>query len=293
MNYLIVINPVSGDVDKSEFVSEAKDLLERNGHRAEVFKTTGKRDQVELEKKISELSPDRIIAGGGDGTILLCALAVIDENIPIGIVPLGSANGMAAELKINSEPIEALKEIMMSSRWIDIDILKVNEKHYSIHIGDVGTNAEIVHKFEKGKERGMVSYAKFFIEELRNSKPFKVAITTENNRIEENVIMLAICNGRTYGTGIPINVQGKPNDGVFELVIIKEVNFNALIKAGLSKIDERFFGDEAIEVFSAEKAEIKLGMKKNLQLDGEVIGEVSDLKIEIIPSAIKLVVNKE
>lgn len=292
MNYLLVINPVSGDVDKTEFISKAKDLLERNGHRLEVFKTTGKNDELKLEEKISELSPDRIIAGGGDGTILLCALAVKDVDIPMGIVPLGSANGMAAELKVNSEPFEALKDILMSSRYTDLDILKVNGEHYSIHIGDVGTNAEIVHKFELNEGRGMASYAKFFFEELRNSKPFVARIKTDGEEIEEKLVMLAICNGRTYGTGIPINLKGNPGDGRFELVLIKEINLNALIKAGLSKFDERFFSEEGLEVISTENAEIHLEKDKTLQLDGEIIGKVKELKVEILPAVVSLIVSR-
>ncbi len=292
MNYLLVINPVSGGVDKTAFLSEAKDLLHKNGHDLEVFKTTGKNDDVKLKKKISESAPDRLIAGGGDGTILLCALAVKDENIPMGIVALGSANGMAAELKINSDPFEALKEILMSSRFIDLDILKINEKHYSIHLGDVGINAEIVHKFEQNEKRGMASYAKFFFEELRNSKPFKAKIKTEVEELEENLHMLAICNGRTFGTGIPINVQGKPGDGQFELVLIKEININALIKAGLSKFDERFFSEEGLKVISTGKAEIQLEKDKILQLDGEIIGDVDNIEVEILPAAVSLIVSR-
>lgn len=292
MKYLLVINPVSGGVDKKSFLSQAKQLLKRNGHEYEVFKTSGENDRKNLEDKVSESKPDRLIAVGGDGTILLVALAIMDSDIPMGIIPLGSANGMSAELKINQNPLTALKEILMSIKLMDLDLIKVNDEHYSIHIGDIGTNAEIVHRFEKEEGRGLASYAKFFIEELRNSKPFKVRIQTEEIDEEVMVVMLAICNGRTYGTGIPINVQGEPGDGKFELVLIKEVNLNALIKAGLSKIDERFFDDEAIEVISASKAGIQLEEKKNLQLDGEVIGPVKEMKVEILPSVVSIIISK-
>ena len=109
---------------------------------------------------LPEQLPDKVVSIGGDGTALFTALALMGSPYPMGIVPLGSANGMAKELFVNPKPIEALRDIIMSNRIEGLDILKVNDEYYTMHLGDVGVNANLVEAYEKDPNRGMITYAK-------------------------------------------------------------------------------------------------------------------------------------
>jgi diacylglycerol kinase family enzyme len=293
MKLLFIVNPISGGVDKTPFLKEAKALCNKYRIENYIFKTTGKEDEKLLKNVLETFKPDRVASVGGDGTTLFSSVNLLNTFIPLGIIPLGSANGMATELYVNPNPIEALRDLIMSNIIGELDMLIINDTYYSLHIGDVGVNAQMVKSYEKDKNRGMVTYAKYFIEELKNMNPFEIEVIANEETIKSKGVMVGICNSRKYGTGVPLNLSGNPMDGVFEVVIIKQLDSNTLLKAGLSKFDESFHDSHNGIVISTNKATIRFDQPRLLQLDGEVIGEFQQLKIAVIPGAVKLITNTE
>ena len=293
MRLLFIVNPISGGVNKEPFLKQAKLICEKYGIDYHVFKTSGKNDESRLNDVLDDYKPDKVASVGGDGTTLFTSIGLLNTNIPMGIIPLGSANGMAVELFVNLEPIEALRDIIMSNVIGELDMIKVNHKYYSIHIGDVGVNAQIVEAYDKDKNRGMATYAKYFIEELKDIKAFDIKIEANGEIINEEGVMLGICNSRKYGTGVPLNIDGNPMDGKFELVVLKKIDPHSLLKAGLSKFDESFHDSQNGIVVSTQIAEVSFNQARLLQLDGEVIGKFDKLNIEIIKGAVKLITHYE
>ncbi|NME66627.1 diacylglycerol/lipid kinase family protein [Flammeovirga aprica] len=291
MKLLLVVNPISGDIDKEPFLNEASQFLDHYSIQYEVFKTTGKNDLENLQKVVKAFQPTKVASIGGDGTTLFTSIALLDTGIPMGIIPLGSANGMAVELFVSDEPMQALRDIIMSDMIVGLDLLKVNQEHYCLHIGDVGVNAQIVKGYSSDPNRGMTTYFKYFIEQLKEKKIIDYKIEIDGKLYEETGIMMAICNARKFGTGVPLNSISNPFDGKFELVAIPEMNFEDLIIVGLSKFDESFLEDTNGNVYSAEKATIHFDQPQLLQLDGEVIGKESKLEIEILSGAINYITN--
>ena len=289
MKILIVLNPISGGVDKGPFLRSSSMLLEKYGIDYHIFKTTGEDDERKLKEVLEEYKPDKVLSAGGDGTTLFTALALLGTDYPIGIIPLGSANGMAVELAVNPNPIEALKDAIMSERIAGLDLLKVNDEHYSIHLGDVGLNAQIVKGYSEDAGRGMGTYAKYFLNELSRLKPFKARISINGKTYEENVLLLAMCNARKYGTGVPLNTIGNPMDGKFEIVLLTQVNAASLIKAGLSKFNENFLDNQTSKVLVGDSAKIEFDEPSLLQLDGEVIGDFKELNLEIVKGAVRFI----
>lgn len=293
MKILLVVNPISGGVNKEPFLNSAIDICKKYGIDYEVFKTTGENDLENLQLILPKIKPDKVLSVGGDGTTLFTAIALLNTDYPLGIIPLGSANGMATELFVNPDPIEAFKDVLLSDVVEGLDLVVVNDEHYSIHIGDVGVNASIVESYEKDKNRGMATYAKYFLEALQNLEPFKFSITANRETINESGLMVGICNSRKYGTGIPLNIDGNPMDGKFEIVVVQKINSSTLLKAGLSKFDENFYDSQNSISISTTKANIKFEEPRLLQLDGEVIGKFLELKIEIKPGAVKLITHHD
>ncbi len=293
MKLLFVINPISGGIDKAPFLKRAGAFCYKYGIESHFFKTTGNNDAANLKKVLEEFKPDRVASVGGDGTSLFTALALLEFKMPMGIIPLGSANGMAAELNVNSQPMEALKDLVLSNVVGELDLLVVNDKHYSIHIGDVGINAQIVEAYEKDEDRGLITYAKYFLEELSNTNPFELQIEANEETIQENGVMVAICNSRKYGTGVPLNIKGNPMDGKFEIVVVKKIDANALIKAGLSRFNDSYHDNLNELVISTDNAQIRFPEERLLQLDGEVIGKFKEINIEIMKGGVRLITNND
>jgi diacylglycerol kinase family enzyme len=254
-----------------------------------VFKTTGKNDDNNLKTILDEVNPDKVVSVGGDGTTLFTSIVLLNSKYPMGIIPLGSANGMSTELFVNPNPMEALRDIIMSEVIGELDMVVVNDEYHSIHIGDVGVNAQIVNSYEKDKHRGMTTYTKYFIKELSHMTPIDITIQANGEEVKVKGVMIGICNSRKYGTGITLNLNGNPMDGKFEIVVLKKINASALIKSSLTKFDEHFYNNKNKIVISTTEAEIHFEQPNLLQLDGEVIGEFSDLKVKILPGAVKII----
>ena len=293
MKLLFVVNPISGGINKEPFLKSAKSICQKYGIEFRIFKTSGKDDEARLKKELSDFKPDRVASVGGDGSTLFTAIVLKNTSIPMGIIPLGSANGMAAELFVNPNPTAALIDIIASKIIAGLDMVLVNDKYYSIHIGDVGINARIVDDYAKDKKRGMTTYAKYFIAELKKSKPFEITIKANGKTYRESGVMTGICNARKYGTGIPLNLNGNPMDGKFEIVVVRNINIHSLIKSGLSKFDERFSNSHNGLVIQTTEAEIHFDKPRLLQLDGEVIGKFEKLDIKIMAGAIKFISHGE
>ncbi len=292
MKLLFVVNPISGGINKEPFLKEAKALCEKYGHKFHIFRTTGKNDDLNLMKQLIKVNPGKVISVGGDGTTLFTSLVLKDSDYPMGIIPMGSANGMATELFVNPNPVEALKDIIMSEIYAGLDIVVVNDEHHSIHIGDVGVNAHIVYNYEKDPNRGMITYAKYFLEQLKELNEFPVVIKANGKTYKERSYMVAVCNARKFGTGVPLNIQGNPMDGKFEIVLVTKIDATSLLKAGLASFDESFYDHQSGKVISTNHAEIEFDKPRILQLDGEVIGEFQKLKVDIIKGAVKFITTK-
>lgn len=289
---LFVVNPISGGIDKEPFLAEATELCLYYGVAFRVFKTTGKNDSQHLLETLDEFKPDKVAAVGGDGITLFTSTTLLGSGYPIGIIPLGSANGMATELGVNPEPLEALKDIIMSSIVRGLDMVKVNGEHYCIHLGDVGINAQIVKNYEEDENRGMATYAKYFIDALDQPEYIECTIEANGESTTYKGLMFAICNARKYGTGVPLNLVGNPMDGQFELVIVKENDTISFISAGLASFDESFFDDQNNQLIVTPKATLNFDRPRLLQLDGEVIGEFETIDVEIVPNAVPFITTK-
>ncbi len=291
MRLLFVINPISGGRNKDIFLEDAVYLCDKYGIKYRQFQTTGKGDLVQLQKKIREYHPHRVISVGGDGTTLLSARALEGSDIPFGIIPMGSANGMARELGVATAPMEAFHDLIMSKVIIPLDLIRVNDHHCTIHLGDIGINAELVENYSKEENRGWLAYAKHFVDAVKNSTQFEVTIEIDDKTYRHDAFSVLIANTRMYGTGAIVNPIGNPFDGKFEVVVIKQNDISGIINLGLTAISQKAL--EALEgyseIYQVTKAVIKLKEPKLLQLDGEIIGKSKTIKTEIVPAAVRYI----
>src|SRR6056297_3235361 len=207
MKILLVVNPVSGDADKSQFLSFARQMCAKYGYDLRVFKTTGKDDSMKLREEFDTFSPAKIGAVGGDGTFRMAAITNLESCIPIGVIPFGSANGFAKELGVAKDPKEAFSDLLKSDIIEQMDAIRLNDS-YCIHMADLGLNARIVKAFNSDPKRGMTTYAKHFFSELSKSECFGYELTCNGETHTGQSEMISIGNGRKFGFGVPINKSG-------------------------------------------------------------------------------------
>ncbi|MDW7692699.1 diacylglycerol kinase family protein [Flammeovirgaceae bacterium SG7u.111] len=284
MKVLMVNNPISGGNDKSVFLDAAKKMAHYYGIELVVFNTTGKDDIEKLKGALEKEQPDRVASVGGDGTSLMTSEALIGSETPFGIVPFGSANGMAKELGVDKEPIDAFRDILVSQLIIPLDLVKVNDAHHLLHLGDAGANAYMVEKFSQEEGRGWLGYAKHFIEAIKNEEKFNVRIFAEGEWHEHEAYSIILANARMYGTGVIVNSKGNPHDGYFEIIVIQKSDLSGLVNLGISSITKESV--DALESYhtsyKVKEAEIQFEHPRLFQLDGEVMGELSSIKAQVL-----------
>lgn len=286
---IFAINPKAGNTDKGYLPALIHERSEAMGFDYTLYETTGKNDEEKLRALAEKLSPVMIAAAGGDGTCNLVARVVINTPLKMGIIPAGSANGMARELNIPRD-LRAAIDLLVTGQTKIIDLVLVNGRHISIHLSDVGLNAKIIKRFEEENIRGLWGYARQLWRELLYVRHYHFEIITDGNRTHRTAISITIANASRFGTGAIINPAGRLDDGMFEVCIIRPFPFYYLFTLAVKFFRGTISNSKYISIISCRNAVIRCRKKLLLQVDGEVIGKVKEVSAQALPSAIMVVV---
>jgi len=290
--FLFIINPISGGVDKDEMIAQIEAFCDAHGIERKLYMTTGKDDREIIRKEIAEFDPGLVVAAGGDGTVNLAAELILNTGKILGILPTGSGNGLAKDLKIPQLNVNAALETLLDPNIRRIDTLSANGKFF-MHICDLGFNAHVVKLFNKTRNRGLLSYIRFSIREFFKYKTFRYQIVTDRTMKKGIAFMITIANSNQFGSNLTINPDGEMDDGEFEIIIIKRFPrkqiFSILFRLMTRKIN---FSPYTI-VLKARQAVIVTKKSKTLQYDGEILGKIREVEIKIKPQSLQVAVPKE
>lgn len=285
---LFVVNPISGGKTKEGWENAIREYFKEKPYKTEFFILDGKNDQISLQHYIKTLQPDKLIAVGGDGTVKMVAEQIANKNIPLGILPAGSANGMAKELQIPDNLEDAL-DILIKGEFRAIDVININGNHHCLHLSDIGLNARLIKYYEQHPKRGMMSYGRFIFKALWRKRLLKTTIKTESGDIYREAFMIVLANARMYGTGAVINPEGNLGDGFFEIVILKKLSVIELLKMIL-KLNS--FNSAKTEILKTKEIIIETEKAAHFQIDGEYMGKTKRISANILPSYIQIIVPK-
>lgn len=282
MKLLFAVNPSSGRKRGVDWDHEIQTYFNASAYEAKQILLE---KHVNVKSVIDSFKPDRVIAVGGDGTVNMLAQIVGGTAMPLGILPAGSANGMAKELDIPNKPAEAL-DIVVNAVPKPVDVIQINDTDLCLHLSDLGLNARLIKYFDQGEMRGMLGYAKSIIRTIQNSERLGVAIQTRNEEVTRTAVMVALANATKYGTGTILNHQGELDDGLFEVVIVKQLGMRELLKALVR--NQKQFHPKRVEVLQARTVTIGTSHKVHFQIDGEYKGKVSSVKAKILPGYLQM-----
>jgi diacylglycerol kinase (ATP) len=284
---LIVINPISGGIGKEEAISEIKAFCSQNKISHHVFETTGTNDRSRLKEAIKEHNPGILVSAGGDGTVNLCGSVIVNTTITLGIIPLGSGNGFSKDLGIPQNIGESL-EVLLHGSIRQLDTLDANG-HFFLHLSDIGFNARIVQLYSQSTTRGLKTYAYFAMKEFFNFRPSRYHITTnKNHSFRASAFMITAANTNRFGSNITINPDGKPDDGIFELVIIKNFKWYSVPRLMLQVVLKKIKFSPYSRIIPCTHVIITHNRGKALQVDGEMVGRYKGIEISINPASLKV-----
>ena len=282
----MIVNPISGGIDKLDFVESVKNRVSILNLNLIQYDTSGIDDRQLINALYIKYKPERILIVGGDGTIKMVADAMENKDVILGILPAGTSNGLAVDLNLSRSWVENL-DIAFNNNYLELDTIIINNQK-CFHLSDLGLNAEFLKNYKNSKIRGKWGYFFQAIKTLLDfRKPFIATITANDTKIVCKARMIVIANSKKYGTGIVINPNGVMNDGKFELVILKDLDFLLFRNILMGSIPMK---SEKIEIISTDRATIKTNSLISFQIDGEFGGYESELEISMSPYKTKIAI---
>lgn len=284
---LFVINPVSGGKKKTTFNKQVLEVLDLNRFDP-TFKVTDHANHgFELAKSAIEEGYDAVIAVGGDGTINEIGSALVGSNVPLGIVPEGSGNGLALYLGIPMNESAALRRINRFES-VSIDCGKVGDRSF-FNIAGIGFDASVSDKFASETFRGPVGYLRTVINVLSKYKPKKYTLNIDGKIYEREAFMISVANSPQYGNNAYIAPNASINDGLLDVCIVHKFPLYTLPMMIFHLFNKTADQSEYVEIIPGKKICIEQEGKAPVHLDGEPMDLGNKINIEVEGNALNII----
>lgn len=229
----------------------------------------------------------KVIAVGGDGTVNEVAKGLLRSNLPMGIIPKGSGNGLARHLEIPLKIADAVRNLM-TSQVVAIDTFQMNGK-LSLNVSGIGFDGHIANLFSKEKKRGLQGYVKHALKEFLTFKEFEAELRTEKGTFTRKIFVVAIANSSQYGNNARVAPAASVCDRLLHINMLKKVPpyridfIYSLFKGTISE-------SSYCEIFETNDMTIKLNKPMSYHIDGEPCGKSDIFHIELLPASLKMLI---
>ncbi|HTN90475.1 MAG TPA: YegS/Rv2252/BmrU family lipid kinase [Sorangium sp.] len=283
----LIFNPVAGHA--GDAVESLPSRLERD-FALTVYETSAERSAAACAEAARREGAPLVIAAGGDGTISAVASALLGTDTCLGIIPLGTANSIAATLGI-PDALEGAIEVLIHGEQTRIDAARANGRTM-ILLSSVGLHADTVGETpQDAKQRwGVLAYITTGLKKLMSLEPFQVDIETDDHRIHCRAVAVTVANMAPPRT---VLAQGppvlSPEDGRLDLTIVSATTLIEAVATGVHLLRTALDGEPAerdnIGFLAARRVRISTDPPQHVLIDGEEVG-TTPLVVECLPSAL-------
>lgn len=287
---LFIINPASGSsLQRKEIVSRIIGThIDRSIFNPEIIQSVDPDHVLELSANAVHNGTNVVVAVGGDGSINLAARALIGTDVMLGIIPVGSGNGLARHLHIPLNVFKAV-EVINRRNSILMDTVNINDRVF-FSIAGVGFDALVAKKYARSEMRGFLPYFRLVTENYPLYKPKKYVLNIDGNEITRRALFVAFANAGQFGYNAIIAPNAKVDDGLIDVCIVRKV---PLIKAPLvvhqlfnNTVDQSAY----IEVIQARQVVVRRKKNRRINCDGESLKLTRKLNIEVNPKSLRVIV---
>lgn len=286
-NIRFIVNPISGTNKKKNIKSIIEQTIDLSLYNMDICITEYPKHATFLCEDAVKLQYDVVVAVGGDGTINEVGKGLVGSDTLLGIIPMGSGNGLATHLKIPKNVVGALS-LINQNNFISIDTFKINDK-ISLGMAGIGFDAHVAWKFSNSKARGRWSYVSLILKDYPQYKPKSFELIVDGHKVIKEALLLSFANASQYGNNIKIATSAKLDDGFIEIAILKNppfyiipLVFMMLKKGNISK-------SKYYEIIRCKQVEVH---EKNIvaHIDGEPNFFTKGMKIEVFPKSLNVIV---
>jgi len=289
----VIINPISGtggriDVARARAAQAAALLSSRGCDPSNVFITERAGHAREIALAAVARGIRTIAAWGGDGTMNEVATALAFKDVALALVPSGSGNGLARDLRIPFEAAAALDVAFNGSQRI-IDAGEIDGRLF-FNVAGIGLDARVAHRFAVDglEKRGFSRYLAITMRELSGYQPDTLTVTTPMASTSGSLLLVAIANGRQYGNGATIAPHALLDDGRLDVVT---VTARPLVRACL-ELPLVFMGQidrvGGVTMAKTESVHITSPHPVVYHLDGEPIAGTLRISAKVHPRALTI-----
>ena len=272
MNILFIVNPVAGKGLALKCVAEVKATmsnLENIEYTIEYTQKVG--HAIDIAQSAACRGTDIIFAVGGDGTVNEVANGLINTNSALAVIPGGSGNDFIRSLGISGSPSEIIIDTINGDRKL-IDVGLINNRYF-INISSVGFDAEVVLASQRAKKMylsGSMAYIAGLIITIFTRKIIKVKMVIDDKEVEDNILLIAVANGKYYGGGMMAAPDALLDDGVFDICFIKNVKKSKMLVLFPQFMKGKHEKFKEVTFYRSTKVYIESQSQISINVDGEV-----------------------
>lgn len=277
---LFIVNPVSGTSDKKNLPERIERSLDKGRFAPLVLYSEHAGHAHSIAKEYVEQGVRKIIAVGGDGTVNEVASAVMNSSSILGIVPLGSGNGLARHLKIPMN-IDKAVDLINRDRIIMVDYGLLNQTPFFCTAG-VGFDALIGNKFSTMEDRGFANYVKTSIQEYFRYEPQFYTLRDNGHSMEKEAFLITIANASQYGNNAYIAPEADVSDGLLDVTVISPFPKFLSPSFGLMLFNRKLGRSKYVEMFRIRQLTVERQQPDFVHFDGEpsTMGEKLTFKVK-------------
>lgn len=288
---MLILNPTAGSGSGVLAIGPAMEVLYRGGFVPTVFYTgaVGEATQFVLEHGEEY---DCVVCIGGDGTLseTVAGLAQLSSPPPLGYIPQGTANDVAASLGLSKNPVQAAK-IIVRGRTESLDVGKFNENDYFTYIAAFGAFTEVSYETPRQYKQtlGHLAYVLQGMSQLQKISAYHTIVEFDEGTIEDDLIFGSVSNTKSVAGIVKLKKLGiELNDGLFEVTLVRNpANVIEMSKIVSNVLSQNFNGDQVI-MFQSKHVKFTFDKPVKWTRDGEAGGAHEKVELSNLCSAIRI-----
>lgn len=294
MRVALLLNPAARAGSHADAARDAAERLRAHGVKTAIISGGSAAESTELLRAAIALTPDAVVVAGGDGTVHLAIQQLAGTGIPLGIIPAGTGNDVAAMVGLRELDVAAAADTIIAGRTRHIDLARVTREDGSTtFFGSVlasGFDSKVNDRANAMTwPRGHSRYNLAILAEFLTLAGIAYDVDIEladgsRERVSGDLVMATVGNGRTYGGGIPICPDADPADGLLDVVLVRPAGRLRLLRL-LPKV---YAGTHAAvpEVSMHRVRSVRLAAAGvTAYADGDPIGALP-LTVDVAPGAL-------
>lgn len=232
---------------------------------------------------------DLVIVGGGDGTLNAVVDGIVDTQLPLGVLPLGTANDLARTLGIPTTLADAC-QVIATGRVKQIDLGWVNGKHF-FNVASLGLSVQITQKLTKEAKRrwGIFAYAATAIQVIWQTRPFSAEIRLNGEVVQVRTVQIAVGNGRYYGGGMAVTHDATIDDQRLDLYSLELRHWWQMLPLIPTMRQGRHTDLDSVRSLHGQEFEVSTRKHRPINTDGEIT-TYTPARFRVVPRAIAVLV---